>query len=349
MRHCIIYSLKSKRFPLKSLSQQIESIWYNNHTIAYALLPFSWLFRFVAYLRRSFYQCIPKPKHKVPVVIVGNISVGGNGKTPVVIALAHYLISKGMHPGIVSRGYGTKPIKIPRTVCSTQCVNEVGDEPLLISKNTQCAVVVCANRNKAVQHLLDNYTCDVILSDDGLQHYALDRDIEIALVGGSYALGNQLCLPAGPLREPMTRLSRSDWVLGDASLSFVDYSIDIQFEGIFHLQSGRKVNEDLLLNTHVHAFAGIAHPARFFKLLSKQGILFETHIYPDHHNFVKEDFLRLKEEKIVMTEKDAIKCRDFVTDNMYYVKISAKLPQEFLMKFHERIIQTASYNCLTST
>jgi tetraacyldisaccharide 4'-kinase len=323
---------------MKVFKLNINQLWqHKHHPIVYLLRPLSYVFRLVVKIRRSLYACRPKQKWRVPIVIVGNISVGGNGKTPVVIGLANALLAKGLRPGIVSRGYGGKPIKTPRPVGHYSHYFEVGDEPLLIANNTTAPVVVCASRVAAVKYLLAHHDCDVVLSDDGLQHYALARDFEIALLGSQFALGNAYCLPAGPLREPLSRLKTVDWVMGDKKFPEVDYAVEIECVGLYHVKSDEVVSFEMLNHGRIFAFAGIAHPERFFNLLKQKSLVFTPCIYPDHYRFVKEDFDKVWDDMIVMTEKDATKCREFASNNMYYIKIKAKFVSAFVDEFFEKL------------
>lgn len=324
---------------MQTLKQRVEQIWQNRGPLSYLLLPLSWIFRCIIYIRRYLYTLSVGNEWPVPVVVVGNISVGGNGKTPCVIALANALIKKGLRPGIVSRGYGVKRIETPRLVVANHSYQMVGDEPLLIAEQTSCPVVVCANRPQAVSYLLSRHDCDVVISDDGLQHYALSRRLEIVMVGSKATIGNGFCLPAGPLREPFSRLKTVDWVLGDKALSCVQYEVKTNIVGLIHLKTGEINDLNILSHRAFYAYAGIAHPARFFTLLENTSIHFTRCIYPDHYAFSLDDFKGREDDFIVMTEKDAIKCREFATDNMYYLRIESELDNQFVEELYGRLVQ----------
>jgi len=192
----------------------LERAWYKPCSWALALLPLSYLFRGVAAGRKAYLQSRYQAKpFAVPVVVVGNIAVGGTGKTPLIIRLVHSLQAEGIRPGIVSRGYGGQPSKLPRKVAADSSAQEFGDEPVLIAREANCPVVVDSDRVAAVQYLIDEFDVDVVLSDDGLQHYRMHRDLEIAVLDARRGLGNGQCLPAGPLREAPGRLDDVDFIV----------------------------------------------------------------------------------------------------------------------------------------
>lgn len=325
---------------MRGLKETIESLWLKEKpSFLYCmLLPFSWVFRVIVILRRYIYtMLLPRKRFSVPIVIVGNISVGGNGKTPCVIALANILKEKGYRVGIVSRGYGVRPIKAPLKVVPQSPYEKVGDEPVLIAKRTSCPVVICASRVHAVEYLLKNADCDVVLSDDGLQHYALSRDIEIVLIGGRKSLGNGQCLPAGPLREPFTRLKSVDFVMGDNNIAGVEYPIRTREMGFYKVGSDEPVSLSSLKSKSLYAYAGIAHPYRFFDALEKRGLKFKPCVFADHHSFSEADLMVHKDDIIVMTEKDAIRCQAFSLNNLYYMKIESEMDARFLNDFLEQL------------
>ncbi|MDX2349092.1 MAG: tetraacyldisaccharide 4'-kinase, partial [Porticoccus sp.] len=207
----------SPRLFLMSISSSLEQAWYRHNSWALLFLPFSWLFRGVAATRRYYHQKVaPSPSLNVPVIVVGNITVGGTGKTPLLLALVAHFKQQGYRPGVISRGYGGNASEYPLRVTTESAAAEVGDEPLLLA--SACPVVVDPDRYRAAQFLLEQTDCDLILSDDGLQHYRLPRDIEIVVVDGGRGFGNGHCLPAGPLREPVSRLTQADFVLINSAL-----------------------------------------------------------------------------------------------------------------------------------
>ena len=260
----------------------------------------------------------------VPVIIVGNINVGGSGKTPVVIALYHLLKREGYKPGIISRGYGGN-YKGFVWVTETNNPLNVGDEPVLIARHTQAPMVVAKKRELAIEALLKNSDCNIILSDDGLQHYALKRDIEIAVVS---ELGNQFLLPAGPLREPTSRLKTVDFIVrpqlvGDTLVNLRDPSITM---AVMQLD-GRLI----------HAVAGIGNPCRFFKHLESLGARVIPHAFPDHYAFREKDLHFQDDLMVVMTEKDAVKCQGFANEHCWFLPVEAKLDEKFEVGLLEKL------------
>jgi tetraacyldisaccharide 4'-kinase len=305
--------------------------WYKKNIISYILLPFSFIYRAIIRLRKSYYQFFPTKKLPVPIIIVGNITVGGTGKTPLVIYLAEFLKSKGYSPGIVSRGYGGKSKNYPLAVTSESKVEETGDEAFLLRQRTKCPVVIAPKRIAAVNALLLKENCNVIISDDGLQHYALPRDIEIAVIDAELGFGNKFCLPAGPLREPLKRLRKIDFIIKNCNtgLSESEYNMALEpviFYNIKNPKITKKINE--FKNQTVHAFAGIGNPKRFFQTLRQLGLNVIEHSFPDHYTFRSNDF-SLRNEIIIMTEKDAVKCDAIATENCWCLKIEAKLSDKF--------------------
>lgn len=303
--------------------------WYNGAWWLWLLHPLQWLFRVIAALRRSAYRrgllAIYRPP--VPVVVVGNIAVGGTGKTPVVVALVESLQQQGITAGVVSRGYGASQHAMPHVVGEHSEATDCGDEALLIYQRTACPCVVAASRSAAVRVLLENYQVDLIISDDGLQHYALARDLEIVMYDADSAFGNGLCLPAGPLREPLARLSSVDFVLArgsDDPVSGVTYRQD----KLVNLASEeeRAVSTDSI-GSSVFAVAGLARPALFLAALGQLGFEVQARLYPDHHPYSAADFSGLQKKPIIMTEKDAVKCRGLVGADAWYLQVSAILPQ----------------------
>lgn len=306
--------------------------WYRRGLMAYVLWPLSLLYCAVAALRRMLYRLrnVFWPRPKAAVVVVGNISVGGTGKTPMVIWLAGHLKANGLRPGIVSRGYGGKAQTWPQAVDADSDPIQVGDEPVLIAARSACPVYVAPKRNLAVKALLGAHDCNVIISDDGMQHYAMQRDIEIAMVDSKRRFGNGFCLPAGPLREPVRRLRRSDFVVvnglakkgehamglrGAIAMNLGDPSLTQPLEGFRHQA--------------VHAVAGIGNPSRFFDMLSVNGIQVREHPFADHHRFSAEDIAFDDELPILMTEKDAVKCKAFASARLWVVPVSAMVDKSF--------------------
>lgn len=311
----------------------LEQQWYQSSLTLFTrcLLPLSWMFRAIISVRRFLYRHHFKKSHKfaIPVIIVGNITVGGTGKTPCVIWLSQLLRSEGYQPGIVSRGYGGKKQLTPYRVTIDADVSEVGDEAILMAKRTQCPLVVCTDRVAAVQDLLAHTSCNIVISDDGLQHYRLSRDIEMVIIDGMRELGNQQLLPAGPLREPVSRLQTVDLVVRQES-DAKEFSFTLRGEFFVAVKDGaHKIPLKQFEPKRLHAVAAIGNPQRFFNMLREQGFDIVEHVFPDHHLFAKEDFYFAERLPIVMTEKDAVKCYDFADNNFWYIPVDAKFDEAF--------------------
>jgi len=302
--------------------------WYRGAWWLWLLRPLEWVFRAVAALRRGLYRARLLPRYRAPkpVVVVGNIAVGGTGKTPVVIALVEALQAQGIRVGVVSRGYGASRSKRPRRVRADSSAQDCGDEPLLIHRRTGCPCVVARDRAAAVRQLLAEEAVDIVLCDDGLQHYRLARDLEIALVDARQGHGNGHCLPAGPLREPVSRLQSVDFVLQRGGEG-ADDGVRYEARSLVHLETGETCSPDpVRLGARVHAVAGIGHPRQFFALLDRLGFRARGHAFPDHHPFSAGDFEGLSNRPIIMTEKDAVKCAGIAGPKAWYLKIDARLP-----------------------
>jgi len=312
----------------------LERCWYGSSPVSVLLLPLSWLFRAVIHLRRWFYRyrLLKVVQMPVPVIVVGNITVGGSGKTPLVIWLVDVLREAGYRPAVVSRGYGgegrgvmpVRPDSNPGTV---------GDEPVLIARRCGCPVWVGRRRAEAAQALLAYHPeVDVIVSDDGLQHYALSRDLEIVVIEGERALGNGRLLPAGPLREPVSRLQEVDAVVlngqGEGGAITVGVPLfEMQLEGrhFWNLQDPELVRDaSQFAGVHLEAVAGIGNPGRFFSHLAGLGLDVNAHPFPDHHAYVAGD---LPDGAVLMTEKDAVKCGAWASDTCWALRIDARLPE----------------------
>jgi tetraacyldisaccharide 4'-kinase len=309
----------------------LDRHWQHRTPLSYALYPLSLVFRLISAVRRSAYALGILRSHRVgvPVIIVGNITVGGTGKTPLVLWLAAFLQRSGMHPGIVSRGYGggadTALEVTPAIGTST-----AGDEPVLLASRSGCPVWIGRNRVAAARALLEAHSeCDVIISDDGLQHYRLARDVEIAVIDGARGLGNGCTLPAGPLREPPTRLGSVDAVVINAVAAntaawpqaFVMRLEGSRFRNLADPER-HTVAQDFV-GKRVVAVAGIGHPPRFFAHLAGLGMNFESRAYPDHHAFREDDLAFPGADAIVMTEKDAVKCAAFASTRQWVLPVDA--------------------------
>jgi len=314
------------------------NFWYSQNLLAWCLLPLSWLYCLLAGLRRSLYRrrWLPARKPDCPVIIVGNISVGGTGKTPLIIALCEWLQQQRLRPGIVSRGYGGR-IRGPHAVCADDRAEDTGDEPLLLHQRTGCPVVIGADRAAAADYLAQHHACDVILSDDGLQHYALQRDVEIAVIDASRLHGNGFCLPAGPLREPVSRLNQVDLQVWHSphGETQTGAAFHLQLCRVANLASGETAPLERFAGQRVHALAGIGHPARFFNSLRQAGIEPIEHAFADHHAYQSEDCRFDDDLPVLMTEKDAVKCRDFAHPGCWVVAVEARLNPALQQAFRQ--------------
>jgi ATP-binding cassette, subfamily B, bacterial MsbA len=308
--------------------------WYSDSGWLRALLPIAWLFTRIALRRRLSYLNGGKSPWRapVPVVVVGNVTIGGTGKTPLVVWLARWLRARGFKPGIVSRGYGGRRGRYPLQVDATTDPAIAGDEAPLIALRSGCPVVVCAERVAAVKYLLQNNDCDLIIADDGLQHYALARDVEIAVVDGSRGLGNGMCLPAGPLREPRERLDEVDLVVVNGprlGLRSDECSMGVAPTAFVQVATGERVTVDEFVSRYpqVHAVAGIGNPGRFAATLQSLGIAALLEGYPDHHRFDGAEIVFDDDLPVVCTEKDAVKLRVLsdVPPNCWYLEIDVVL------------------------
>ena len=329
--------------------RSLESAWYRPFSWALLLLPLSWLFRVLSSSRRFYYRRISLPHPlPVPVIIVGNISVGGTGKTPLLAALVVIFQAQGYRPGIISRGYGGSATDYPQRVTDTSTAENVGDEPLLLS--SLCPVVVDPDRYRAARYLLENTGCNLIFSDDGLQHYRLPRDIEIVVMDGERGTGNGQCLPAGPLREPLSRLQTADLVVVNETVA----SLMIPHQGAFKLSPvhfrqlatcATAAVDIWSLGRRVHAVAGIGNPARFAHTLTSLGFEPFLHPLPDHHRFTGEELCFEDDLPVIITAKDAVKCVADSGDNVWVLDVQAEpdpLFIERLMRDVRSLAETAN-------
>ena len=313
--------------------------WYNKSFWLYLLYPFSILFSYLTSRRRRKFlkNKTESFSAKIPIIVVGNLTIGGTGKTPLVKYIASELIKRGYKPGIVSRGYGGK-FKETLKVDSNTSVKQTGDEAQILSK-LNIPFYIDKNRVRAVERIIENHDCDVIISDDGLQHYKMKRDIEIAVIDGKRRFGNKLTFPAGPLRESIKRLSTVDFVVNNSGPTEEnEFLMSISPSEFVHLKSGKSYGvEDWPMHNQVHAVAGLGNPGRFFDLLEKLGFDIVRHPYPDHHNFDSSDLFYLDHLPIIMTEKDASKCKDFDNNKIWYLKIDADVNNKFIDQLQSKL------------
>ncbi|MDF1826755.1 MAG: tetraacyldisaccharide 4'-kinase [Legionellaceae bacterium] len=311
------------------LDSLLNALWYGRHPLRWVLYPFSLLYRGVVAIRCVYLKQFKQEHVPVPIIVVGNLTVGGVGKTPLVIAIAQHFTARGLRVGVVSRGYGAKIKHFPHEVrVNHDRADDVGDEPLLLAQKTQVPVVIAPKRMDAVNYLIEQHQVDLIISDDGLQHYNMGRSIEIAVMDGKRGLGNRLCLPAGPLREPPKRLKQVDMVVVNGADWPGAYRFDLVPGAVMKLINGDEIELDCIKHDHVAAVAGIGHPERFFDTLTELGLTYKPYVFPDHHRFVPADF-DLPERVCVMTEKDAVKCHAFADERMHVVPVRVSIHHEF--------------------
>ena len=324
------------------MSQALERHWYRLTPVSLLLAPLSLLFCLLAVLRRQLYRyrLLPAVQLPVPVIVVGNITVGGTGKTPLVIWLAELLRAHGYRPGIVTRGYRGRSRHWPREVSADTPADEVGDEAVLLARRAGAPVVAGPDRVTDARHLLAQ-GCNLIISDDGLQHYRLRRDIEIAVLDGSRRLGNGLCLPAGPLREPAARLGQVDLRVTNGAPQAGELGMQLDPQRFCRLtDSAMCAGTDVFAGRPVHAVAGIGNPQRFFATLRDLGLEVVPHAFPDHHGFGPQDLEFGDDRPVIVTEKDAVKCRRFGRPHHWVLAVAARpdprLATEILKLLKER-------------
>lgn len=307
------------------VEQILNGIWYGKSPLRFVLWPVSAAYLALTRLRREAYRRGWRPvvQPAVPVIVVGNVTVGGTGKTPFVIWLADQLQQRGRKVGIVTRGYRGKGTVWPCAVTPASDPHEVGDEAVLLARRTQCPVVAGPDRVACVEKLLEGARVDVVLSDDGLQHYRLARAFEIAVVDGVRGMGNGLCLPAGPLREPPSRLQEVDAIVvngGDWGHAGVFRAAAVVTK-VYHLKDGSVRTLDSFKAEPVHAVAGIGNPQRFFDLLRDAGLDVEAHPLEDHAEITLDEITFDEPGPVLITEKDAVKCEQLKANGVWCVVV----------------------------
>ncbi len=306
------------------MTKWLEGIWYGDSRLGLPLLPLAMLFRLAVSLRHASYRLGLRKitRLSVPVVVVGNISVGGTGKTPLVIWLAKFLREQGFHPGVITRGYRGRATSWPQQVRPDSDPVAVGDEAVLLAKRCGCPVAAAPKRAEAALALLKYDHCDIIISDDGLQHLALARDVEIVVIDGERRFGNGRCLPAGPLREPISRLDSVDMLVVNGVAGRGEFGLQLVPGAIRGVADRTRVLVPESLSNHeVHAVAGIGNPGKFFHTLRRLGLTPIEHPFPDHHPFSQDDITFGDGLPVIMTEKDAVKCGFFAASEHWYLPI----------------------------
>ena len=317
-----------------SVSEFVSKSWYQGAYWLYLLWPLSLLYCVVTYLRKYLYRyrVFKSYRAKVPVVVVGNITIGGTGKSPLVAHLVKSLKEIGLKPGVVSRGYGANilPNEV-REVLIVSLACDGGDEPLVLKLNGDCPIFVSPTRSLAVQ-ALEAKGCNIIITDDGLQHYALERDIEVCVFDGQRKWGNGYLLPMGPMRESLSRVHNTDFVVMNGAdwLEQIQpkeaaFRMDLDIGDLHALNDHETLAVTALKGIKVDAIAGIGNPTRFFNTLAGEGLLVESHGFNDHHAYSLSDVSFNTGRPLLMTEKDAVKCRRLNLKEAWYLPVSAKL------------------------
>lgn len=323
------------------------SHWNKRGIVAWLLYPLSCVFRLLVSGRRWCYRAgvLRSWQSPVPVVVVGNLTAGGAGKTPLVIALVEHLKNSDKKVGIVTRGYGGEQSRLtPVSVDEHSDPAQVGDEAILLARRTGVAVVAGRDRPMAIQHLLLQQSYDVVICDDGLQHYALQRDIEIVVVDSEFLFGNELCLPAGPLREPVNRIKQADLVVySGARREHCGY--ELVADSFIRSDNTQALDISTFVKSTgasgVHAVAAIARPEKFFSTLSVLGLQIIEHRFPDHYEYQATDLQFTDDLPVVMTEKDHVKCENLSTVNSWYLKVSAQVDGIILDDFNQQLSRAA--------
>ncbi|MCC4309314.1 tetraacyldisaccharide 4'-kinase [Alcanivorax marinus] len=308
-------------------ARRIEQGWYRGSPWLTPLRPLGWLVGRVARRRLArFREQAPVPP--VPVLVVGNVTVGGTGKTPLVIALARRAAERGLKVVVISRGYGADAGDYPLSVSADDDPARVGDEPLLIARRAEVPVVLDPRRDRALQRAVGEHAADLVISDDGLQHYALPRSAEVVVIDADRGLGNGRCLPAGPLREPASRLAAVDFLIANGGPWPGATTMTLAPAPPTRLSDGESLPADAFLTRfpRVHGVAGIGHPQRFFRTLEALGLAVIPHAFADHHAFRPEDLSFGDDLPVIMTEKDAVKCRGFDDPRLWTLPVRASLP-----------------------
>lgn len=310
--------------------QRLQHYWYRISPLHLLLYPISLFLGVLVALRRTLYRTgiFTSIKLPVPVVIIGNVSVGGTGKTPLTLTLVQQLIDAGWHPAIISRGYrkSATVTPTPREVLAGDVAEEVGDEPLLMRQRNLCPVWIGRDRPAVALALLRAYpACDILLSDDGLQHYRLQRDMEIAVVDGARRFGNGWLIPAGPLREPISRLACVDAVvINGGEIRGAEFAMQLNGTRFYNLLNPNEVlTAEAFIGMQLHACAGIGHPQRFFNHLQQLDLHCTPHAFADHHPFCASDVDFPDADAIFLTEKDAVKCAAFATEKHWVLRVDA--------------------------
>jgi tetraacyldisaccharide 4'-kinase len=322
------------------IERYVERLWYGESSLAWVLQPFAFVFRLLVAVRRLAYRSglLRSERIAVPVIVIGNITVGGTGKTPLTAWLVGRLTDAGFRPGVVSRGYGGRGGKTPRLVDRDSDVRDAGDEALVLARRTQAPICISVDRTAAARHLVDRAGVNIIVADDGLQHYRLARDLEIAVVDGERVLGNRRLLPAGPLREPPARLASVDFVFINGESSFsAGHLFELAPERALSLDGSARRDLREFSGMRVWSVAGIGNPGRFNAMLRAAGVDPVAVEVPDHGFISLPELRREQAWPILMTEKDAVKYFEIPIDNAWYVPVAVQMSEQVESLVMQRI------------
>lgn len=321
----------------------VDRLWYRSARPLWPLWPLAWLYRFIAARRRrQALITLGGDRLAVPVIVVGNITAGGTGKSPLTAWLVETLRDAGWSPVILTRGYGGKANSYPLLVTSDTGSTAAGDEPVMLAQQCHCPVVVDPQRYRGGQWAIEQALGDVLVCDDGLQHYRLPRDIELAVFDGVRGLGNGAPIPVGPLREPAERLSAVDFVITNGLRPLplahpAQHCMTLAPAWVRNLHSGETRPADWLAGQRVRAVAGIGNPARFFQTLSDLGASVRSRAFADHHVFRAEELAIEAGELLLITAKDAVKCQDLAPPQTWVLEVRAELPEDFRSALIDRL------------
>lgn len=326
-----------------NLSIWLQSQWQKRGIYAWLMFPVSMLYCVVMSLRREAYESGLLKTHNIalPVIVVGNLSVGGTGKTPLVIWIARQLARKGLKPAVISRGYGGRAKEYPMPVYADTPAALCGDEPAMIARSLGCPVVIDPDRVAAANWLVERSLCDVIISDDGLQHLTLGRDLELAVITSDRVAGNGFCLPAGPLRESAARLESVDVVISrNRGSTLTSHYMDLIPGECARLDNpAMRLPLSAFWKSPIHAIAGIGNPEGFFESLTTAGLEIIPHPFPDHYDYAPVDISFDDDLPVLMTEKDAVKCSDFANRHCWAVTVSVEGDEGILESIMKKITE----------
>lgn len=320
------------------MNRRVDRWWYGASRPLWILWPLAWLYRYVAERRKhkALATRATGAAFAAPVIVVGNITAGGTGKSPLTAWLVETLRNEGWRPVILTRGYGGRAEHYPVKVINGMSANVAGDEPVMLASMTGCPVVVDPKRVRGAAWAIEQQLGDILVCDDGLQHYQLPRQLEIAVFDGERGVGNGAPIPVGPMREPVSRLATVDFVVFNGEpktpLAITHpnlYVMNLQPRALRHLGSGEIRELSWLSGKQVKAVAGIGNPTRFFNTLNELGAIVQGNSFPDHYQFRRDDLQVEEGQLLVMTAKDAVKCQAFAHDRCWVLEVAATLPQSF--------------------